>query len=87
MSFLACKLLEFGWNTTLVIFGVMIIAGLIIAFFLSTPMEQTNQENEINQTFNVCYKIVIHTHGVPYIVHIGRTTRTQHTGLHDHVCT
>ena len=43
-------LLEFGWNTTLVIFGIMIIAGLIIAFFLSTPMEQTNQENEINQT-------------------------------------
>ncbi len=43
-------LLEFGWNTTLVIFGIMIVAGLIIAFFLSTPMEQTNQENEINQT-------------------------------------
>ena len=43
-------LLEFGWNTTLFIFGIMIIAGLLIAFFLSTPMEQTNQENEINQT-------------------------------------
>ena len=49
-------LLEFGWNTTLVIFGVMIIAGLIIAFFLSTPMEQTNQENEINQTATEAFK-------------------------------
>ena len=43
-------LLEFGWNTTLVIFGIMLILGLIIAFFLSTPMKQVDQENENNQT-------------------------------------
>ena len=43
-------LLEFGWNTTLVIFGIMIIAGLLIAFFLSTPMKEIDQENENTQT-------------------------------------
>ncbi len=43
-------LLEFGWNTTLVIFGIMIIAGLIIAYFLSTPMEQNKNEHENKQT-------------------------------------
>ena len=29
-------LMEFGWNTTLVIFGVMILVGLIISLFLSS---------------------------------------------------
>jgi len=43
-------LLEFGWNTTLVIFGAMILTGLIISLFLSTPMAELNQENESNQT-------------------------------------
>ena len=43
-------LMEFGWNTTLVIFGVMILIGLIISLFLSTPMEESKQENVINQT-------------------------------------
>ena len=40
-------LLEFGWNTTLVIFGVMIIAGLIIAFF-SINTNGTNQSRKRN---------------------------------------
>lgn len=43
-------LLEFGWNTTLVIFGIMIILGLFIAFFISTPMQEFKKENENNQT-------------------------------------
>jgi len=43
-------LMEFGWNTTLVIFGAMILIGLIISLFLSTPMAEVNQENESNQT-------------------------------------
>ena len=43
-------LVEFGWNATLVIFGIMIIAGVITAFFLSTPMEQTKKEYTNNQT-------------------------------------
>ena len=43
-------LLEFGWNTTLVIFGIMIIAGLFIAFFISTPMQEVEKKNEKTQS-------------------------------------
>ena len=43
-------LLNFGWNTTLVIFGIMILVGLIISLFLSTPMNEFKQENENKQT-------------------------------------
>jgi len=43
-------LLEFGWNTTLVIFGVMILVGLIVSLFLSTPMTGFKQESENRQT-------------------------------------
>ena len=43
-------LIEFGWNVTLVIFGAMILIGLIISLFLSTPMQESKQENVINQT-------------------------------------
>ena len=43
-------LLEFGWNPTLLIFGAMILAGLVISLFLTTPMTKLKQENENNQT-------------------------------------
>lgn len=43
-------LLEFGWNTTLVIFGAMILVGLIVSLFLSTPMKNFNTESTNNQT-------------------------------------
>ena len=43
-------LMEFGWNTTLVIFGVMILAGLVISLFLSTPMSEFKKENKNDQT-------------------------------------
>ncbi len=43
-------LMTFGWNTTLVIFGVMILVGLIISLFLSTPTQETKQGNENKQT-------------------------------------
>ncbi len=43
-------LLEFGWNPTLLIFGVMILAGLVISLFLTTPMTGLKQESENNQT-------------------------------------
>ncbi len=43
-------LLEFGWNPTLLIFGAMILAGLVISLFLTTPMTTLKQENENNQT-------------------------------------
>ena len=43
-------LLEFGWNTTLVIFGVMILFGLIFSLFLTTPMEEFKYEQENSQT-------------------------------------
>jgi len=43
-------LMEFGWNVTLVIFGVMILVGLIISLFLSTPTQKVQQENENRQT-------------------------------------
>ncbi len=43
-------LLNFGWNTTLVIFGVMILFGLVISLFLSTPMQEFKQEHENKQT-------------------------------------
>ena len=43
-------LLNFGWNTTLVIFGIMILVGLIISLFLSTPMSEFKKENENKQT-------------------------------------
>ena len=36
-------LIEFGWNTTLVIFGAMILIGLVISLFLSTPMNEFKQ--------------------------------------------
>jgi len=43
-------LLEFGWNTTLVIFGVMILFGLIFSLFLTTPMKEFRYEQENSQT-------------------------------------
>ena len=43
-------LMEFGWNTTLVIFGCMILAGLVISLFLSTPMQEYQQESKNEQT-------------------------------------
>ncbi len=43
-------LLEYGWNTTLVIFGAMVLVGLIISLFLSTPMQDFKQEQENKQT-------------------------------------
>ena len=43
-------LLEFGWNTTLVIFGVMILFGLIFSLFLTTPMKEFKFEQENSQT-------------------------------------
>ena len=43
-------LVEFGWNTTLVIFGAMILIGLVISLFLSTPMNEFKQESENKQT-------------------------------------
>ena len=43
-------LLEFGWNPTLLIFGAMILAGLVISLFLTTPMTEFKQETENNQT-------------------------------------
>ena len=43
-------LLEFGWNPTLLIFGAMILAGLVISLFLTTPMAELKQENENKQT-------------------------------------
>ena len=43
-------LLEFGWNITLVIFGAMIIAGLFIAFFISTPIAENVHNDQNNQT-------------------------------------
>ncbi len=43
-------LLEFGWNPTLLIFGAMILVGLVISLFLNTPMTETKQQNENTQT-------------------------------------
>ena len=43
-------LLEFGWNPTLLIFGAMILVGLVISLFLNTPMVELKQEKENNQT-------------------------------------
>ena len=43
-------LLEFGWNPTLLIFGAMILAGLVISLFLNTPMTETKQQDENTQT-------------------------------------
>ena len=43
-------LLEYGWNTTLVIFAIMTIIGLFIAFFLSTPNQEVQQRYENKQS-------------------------------------
>ena len=43
-------LLEFGWNVTLVIFGCMILAGLVISLFLTTPMNESKQDDQYQQT-------------------------------------
>ena len=43
-------LLEYGWNTTLVIFAIMTIVGLFIAFFLSTPNQEVQQRYESKQS-------------------------------------
>ena len=42
-------LLEFGWNVTLVIFGCMILAGLVISLFLTTPMTEFKQDDQYQQ--------------------------------------
>ena len=43
-------LMEYGWNTTLVIFLFMLIAGLLISLFLSTPIQELKHENYNKQT-------------------------------------
>ena len=43
-------LIEYGWNTTLVIFLFMLIAGLLISLFLSTPIQELKHENYNKQT-------------------------------------
>ena len=43
-------LIEFGWNNTLIIFGIMIIFGLFISLFLSTPSKELKQEDENKQS-------------------------------------
>ncbi len=43
-------LMEYGWNTTLVIFLFMLIAGLLISLFLSTPTQEIRHENYNKQT-------------------------------------
>ena len=43
-------LLEFGWNTTLIIFGAMILFGLIASLFLTTPQNAFEQSQQSNQT-------------------------------------
>ncbi len=41
---------EFGWNTTLFIFAIMIVTGLFISLFLSNPQIQFTQENDNEQS-------------------------------------
>ena len=43
-------LMEYGWNTTLVIFLFMLIVGLLISLFLSTPTQEIRHENYNKQT-------------------------------------
>ena len=43
-------LMEYGWNTTLVIFLFMLMAGLLISLFLSTPTQELKYENYNKQT-------------------------------------
>ena len=43
-------LMEYGWNTTLVIFLFMLIACLLISLFLSTPTQELKHENYNKQT-------------------------------------
>ncbi len=43
-------LIEYGWNTTLVIFLFMLVAGLLISLFLSTPIQELKHENYNKQT-------------------------------------
>ncbi len=43
-------LMEFGWNTTLVIFGAMILFGLVVSLFLTTPQNEFQQTQQNNQT-------------------------------------
>ena len=43
-------LMEYGWNTTLVIFLFMLIVGLLISLFLSTPTQELKHENYNKQT-------------------------------------
>ena len=43
-------LMEYGWNTTLVIFLFMLIVGLLISLLLSTPTQELKHENYNKQT-------------------------------------
>ena len=61
------SLVSFGWRETLIIFMIMIIVGLIIAFFLSTPMKEINQENENKQTATEAIKEAFKTKSFVYL--------------------
>ena len=43
-------LLEYGWESTLAIFFVMIVIGLFVSLFITTPMKDFSQTFENNQT-------------------------------------
>ena len=43
-------LMAFGWNTTLVIFGFMILFGLVISLFILPPTQDRIKENEYKQS-------------------------------------
>ena len=50
--FTSYSLNEFGWNYTLFVFGVLLITGLVFAYFVRSPSATENVENTSDQSFS-----------------------------------
>ena len=49
--FTSYSLSEFGWNYTLFVFGLLLLSGLIAAYFVRSPSSSEAAEQESNQSF------------------------------------
>ena len=50
------SLVEFGWNYTLFIFSLFLLAGLIIAYFVRSPSDSESVEKSSNQSLKKRYR-------------------------------
>ena len=57
--FTSYSLIEFGWNYTLFVFGILLIAGLVAAYFVRSPSAIENIEKKSVLSLGIFYKYIL----------------------------